>query len=138
MLYILDTDTLSLLQRSHPLLQKRIATIPPPQLAITIVTAEEQLRGRLAQVNKTSAGVARIEAYQHLRKAITDLGKLNVLAYDTAADATFLTLKRHFPRIGSQDLRIAAIALTQSATLVSRNQVDFGQLPNLSLVDWTR
>jgi tRNA(fMet)-specific endonuclease VapC len=40
-------------------------------------------------------------------------------------------------RIGTMDLRIAAIALTHGATLLSRNLVDFKRVPELEVEDWT-
>jgi len=51
-LYVLDSDHLSLHQRGHESLRKRLLTTPPEQIAITIINAEELMRGRLAQVRK--------------------------------------------------------------------------------------
>lgn len=45
-LYILDTDHLSLLQRGHPLVLARLASVPVAQRAVRIVTVDEQLQGR--------------------------------------------------------------------------------------------
>jgi tRNA(fMet)-specific endonuclease VapC len=106
-------------------------------VAITIVTAEEHLRGRLAQVNKAATGGARSIAYAYLHKAITDLAKLNILDYDAAADTLYQTLKQRRLRLGSQDLRIAAITLANQGLLVTRNRSDFGQISGLTLEDWT-
>ncbi len=57
---------------------------------------------------------------------------------DLEADRRFEALRRQGIRIGSQDLRIAAIALTQDATVVTRNHRDFNMVPALLLADWSQ
>jgi tRNA(fMet)-specific endonuclease VapC len=47
-LYILDTDHLTLLQRNHPAVISRFTALPPEVIAATVVSAMEQVRGRLA------------------------------------------------------------------------------------------
>lgn len=56
-MYVLDTDHLSLNLRGHPKIRERLAIVPADEIAITIITAEEQLRGRLAQVGKAASGL---------------------------------------------------------------------------------
>jgi predicted nucleic acid-binding protein len=41
-------------------------------------------------------------------------------------------------QIGTMDLKIAAITLTNDATLLSRNLADFGKIPGLRVEDWSR
>ena len=135
--YVLDTDHLSLHLRGHQQVRERLVLIAPDQVAITIITAEEHLRGRLAQVSKAAAGDAYSTAYAYLHKAITDLAKLNILDYDTAADTIYQDLKRQRLRVGSQDLRIAAITLANQGYLVTRNRSDFGRISGLIFEDWT-
>jgi tRNA(fMet)-specific endonuclease VapC len=41
-------------------------------------------------------------------------------------------------RIGTRDLRIAAIARSRNLTVVTHNVSDFGKVPNLKTEDWTK
>jgi tRNA(fMet)-specific endonuclease VapC len=54
-----------------------------------------------------------------------------------AADR-FDALRASRIRIGTKDLRIAAIALEHDALLLSANLVDFEQVPGLRIEDWLR
>jgi len=47
------------------------------------------------------------------------------------------TLRRQKIRIGTQDLRIAAIVLAVKGILVTRNWKDFAKVPDLTLEDWS-
>ncbi len=42
-LYILDSDHVSLFQRTHPRVVRRIAATSPEDLAVTIITVEEPI-----------------------------------------------------------------------------------------------
>jgi len=46
-------------------------------------------------------------------------------------------LKSKKIRIGTMDLKIAAIAIANDAILVTRNLVDFEKVPGLNAQDWT-
>jgi tRNA(fMet)-specific endonuclease VapC len=47
-------------------------------------------------------------------------------------------LRKQRIRIGSQDLKIAAIALTRDALLLSANLRDFRHVPGLRVENWLR
>ncbi len=51
-LYVLDTDTLSLYERLHPSVCRHMATVPPNDRAITVITVEEQLSGWYAMLRQ--------------------------------------------------------------------------------------
>lgn len=51
-MWILDTDHLSLFQNTHPLVTQRIRQQNPENLAITVITFEEKVKGWLNVINK--------------------------------------------------------------------------------------
>jgi tRNA(fMet)-specific endonuclease VapC len=63
--------------------------------------------------------------------------KLTVLEFDEAAAAEFERLRRSRIRIGTMDLKIAAIALAHNATVLTCNSKDFSRVPGLRFEDWT-
>lgn len=136
-LWILDTDHLSLFQRGHIHVVPRLLETSPASLAITIVTAEEQLRGRLNQIRRAQLAKTAVPAYQRLRELLDFLSSINLLDYTEEADARYRALCQEKIRIGTRDLRIAAIALAVSGTLITRNSRDFGQISGLQLEDWS-
>ncbi|MCP4289572.1 MAG: type II toxin-antitoxin system VapC family toxin [Gammaproteobacteria bacterium] len=137
-LYILDTDHITLLQRNQPAIIGRIMTIPPEHIAVTIVSAMEQVRGRLAQKNRAKTASQVVAAFARFQEALDFYRTVSVLPYDDTAAAQFNQLRQyHKNRPGTQDLRIASIVLSQSATLVTRNQKDFEMISGLQIEDWS-
>ncbi len=61
-----------------------------------------------------------------------------VLPFDPPAAQEYARLRHACPRLGAMDLKVAAIALTHDATVLTRNLRDFQQVPNLRAEDWTR
>jgi tRNA(fMet)-specific endonuclease VapC len=136
-LYILDTDHISLFQRGHLQVTAHVQLTHHSNIAITIITAEEQVRGRLARIRSAKSEKDRLPALLWFRESLALLGTFNLLDYDIAAASVFASLLQQKVRIGTQDLRIAAIALSTNAILVTRNRIDFGQIPGLTIEDWT-
>ncbi len=137
MIYLLDTDHVSLSQRGHTLVIARIQATGPSQIAVSVITVEEQLRGWLAAIRNATTSQARVTAYQRLRMAVEYFASITVLDYTLAADALVMDLRRQGVRVATQDLRIAVVALVHSATVVTRNERDFRQVPGLAIADWS-
>jgi tRNA(fMet)-specific endonuclease VapC len=136
-LWILDTDHISLWQTDDPAIRRRLAQIDPQDFAVTIVSFEEQMRGRLNEIHRASSDGALVDGYRHLQMTEEFFGALRILAYSREAQALFRQLRQQRVRIGTRDLRIAAIGLSVDGTVVTRNQRDFRQVPGLRLADWT-
>jgi tRNA(fMet)-specific endonuclease VapC len=140
-MWILDTDHLSLLQRENSQLIERLSLHQQDRVVITIVTVEEQLRGRLSVISKASDPNSKTLlslAYQNLRLTIESLQEFEQIDFNLEAESIYHQLRQQKIRIGTQDLRIASIALANKAILLTRNNRDFSQVPNLIIDDWTR
>ncbi len=139
---ILDTDCLSLLNREKILesstLRQRLDSFPPEEIFTTIITFEEQMRGWLAVIAKAKTSEQQIFGYERLHISLEAYRNTIVLDYDENAANIFQDLKSQKIRIGTMDLKIASIALSRKAILVSRNLKDFEEVPNLVVKDWSR
>ncbi|WP_066382703.1 MULTISPECIES: type II toxin-antitoxin system VapC family toxin [unclassified Anabaena] len=139
-MYIFDTDHLSVLDRggvqAQPLLM-RLANINPNQVAVTIISYEEQMRGWMSYIAKAQTVEGQVLAYKELKKQLTNYCVIPILEFDQPAAEEFQRLKKAYPRLGTMDLKIAAIALVSQAILLTRNNADFGQIPGLNLENWT-
>jgi len=136
-LFLLDSDHLSLIQRGYEPIRSYILKISPEQIYIPVISVEEMVRGRLAQIHRGTESKERLQAYYWLSKTFDFLCGFNVLKYDLHAEAQFQALRSRKIRIGIQDLKIGAIALSNNAILVTRNRQDFEQIPTLEIEDWS-
>jgi tRNA(fMet)-specific endonuclease VapC len=139
---VLDTDHLTLLERpSSPdglRLWQRLQPVPPGERAATLVSFEEQSRGWLAYVSRARTTQERVDAFHKLHLHLKNYCSLTVLDFNINAGGHFDVLLGSRLRVGTKDLQIAAITLSQSATLLSRNLRDFRRVPGLKVEDWTQ
>jgi tRNA(fMet)-specific endonuclease VapC len=138
---VLDTDHMSLLEwggGDSMVLREQLADVAPGQVVTTIISYEEQVRGWMAYLARARSLEQQVEAYHRLRRQLENYRQIPVLDFDQHAAAEFQRLRRMKPRIGTMDLKIAAIVLAHDATLLSRNVTHFRQVPELRIEDWTR
>jgi len=135
-MFILDTDAITHDQNRHPILSVKVQSMSREYLFTTSVTLEEQLKGRLASINRHRNDPRRsAQAHAALIQTVYYFSQWTLLPYNEEVDAIFRQLQRQRIRIGSQDLRIAAIALLHGFTVVTSNVRDFAQVPNLKVED---
>lgn len=138
---ILDTDHVSLLEWESPEAQKlraRLQEVDQEQLAVTIVSFEEQMRGWMAYIARQKTVSAQLDAYRRLRRQLLNYCKIKVLEFEERAAIEFQRLRKLKTRIATMDLKIAAIVLVQDGTLLTRNTSDFQRIPDLKIEDWTK
>lgn len=137
---ILDTDVLTIVQRrrgaEYAQLARRLNDADD-EVAVTIVSFEEQMRGWLSYIARAKTDAHEIEGYSRLRALLEDFQTRPVLDYDNKAAIVFRQLVAQRIRIGTMDLKIAAIVLSHDALLITRNLADFEKVPGLRVEDWT-
>ena len=136
---VLDTDVLSLIQNGSPAATRLKARIADSGRTpyVTIVTLEEQFRGRLAVCARATDPERYANATRLLRTTYEDYRSRNLLDFDDRAVAEFRRLKAAKIKIGTMDLRIASIVLANDTTLITMNLRDYEQVPGLKVEDWT-
>ncbi len=132
-LFVLDTDILTLYYRGNAAVVRLVDSTPEPDLAISIITVDEQLTGwyTLTRRARQPAQVAR--AYLQLGEAVVRLGRWRIIPYTESAIARVAYLKSLRLNVRLMDLRIAAIALENGAADMTRNRRDFDRIPGLTV-----
>ena len=136
--FILDTDHITLHHEGNMAIRNRLANVSLEQVAVTIISFEEQIRGWLAQIRRARDATRTIWAYRRLHETLDYFALMRVLDFDEAAANQFRQLRQRHIRVGTQDLRIAAIALATAGVVVTRNQRDFERVPGLVVEDWSQ
>ena len=134
---LLDTDTFSFLTSGHSRVTARFLAATDT-VTITVVTRVEALEGRFAFLLRAANGAELLRAQEWLRRTDEDLALFPPVVFDAAAAGEFDRLRQNkkLKKIGRADLLIAAIALVNRATLVSRNLKDFRQVSGLQVENW--
>lgn len=138
---LLDTDHLSVLRYAgdprHSRLNARVRTaVESDIVATTIISVEEQLRGWLARLHTERSPDRQIIWHAKLAGLMSFFQAWRVEPFDRAVADELMRLRGERIRIGTQDLKIAAIALTRSALLLTSNLRDFSRVPGLRVEDW--
>jgi tRNA(fMet)-specific endonuclease VapC len=114
-----------------------LADLPPADVVTTIIRDAEHRRGWLASLARTRSVARQVEADRRLRSQLDNDRRLPVLVCDEAAAVAFQQLRRARLRIGTMDLKRAAMVVSREATLLSRNRADVRQVPGWQVEDWT-
>lgn len=137
-LYVLDTDILTLYQSGHSAVVHNVQSCPAEQLAVSVISVEEQLTGWYTKLRRAKTREQLARAYQQLARAVSFLSRLQILPFPEPTIARYEDLRAAHRHLGKNDLRIAAIVLEHAGKLVTRNLQDFQQVPGLQFVDWSK
>jgi tRNA(fMet)-specific endonuclease VapC len=139
--YLLDTDHLSILQRKAGLEYIRLSTWmaqgAAQDFSCCVVSLHEQVVGAHAFLNQAKNTTGLVRGYEMLERLPRDYLAFALLPFDAPSAVINDGLLGQNLRIGTMDLRLAAIALSRNLTVLTRNLRDFGRVPGLSIEDRT-
>jgi tRNA(fMet)-specific endonuclease VapC len=138
---LLDTDHLTLIKYVESERGRRLAdrlrALPAAEIVgVAIVSVEEQVRGWLAPMAKERQVIRQVPAYSALVGLFEYFQKYTIVPFDERAAGEFESLRSAKLRLGTMDLKIAATALANQATLLSANRSDFERVPGLRVENW--
>jgi tRNA(fMet)-specific endonuclease VapC len=136
-LYVLDTDILSLYQQGNDAIRNRIAQHSPDELSVSIISVEEQLSSWYTMRRRVKGRERLAIAYERFTENVRMLSSLQILSFSLEAINRYEQLLRSKLGVKGNDLRIAAIAMVNSAIVVTRNRIDFEQIPGVQVEDWS-
>ena len=131
MSYLLDTNIcIAYLNAVEPELEARFRSVSPEEIKLCSVVKAELLYGARSS-RRVQENLARLDEF---------FAVFDSLPFDDAAAAEYGTLRAQLRRegrpIGANDMMIAAIALTEDLTLVSRNADEFRHVAALRVEMW--
>ena len=142
MKYLLDTDHLSVLQKStgrdYEYLSARMAQIPISDFGISIVTVHEQFLGSHTYISRTRTIRDLVKGYEFMTRLVGNIKTIPVAPFDDSASMLFDNFQSQGVKVATMDLRIAAIACSRRLILLTRNHRDFVKVPGLNIEDWTQ
>jgi tRNA(fMet)-specific endonuclease VapC len=135
--YVLDTTTFTLFGMKHPRVVANIAAHTADLVVVTTVIVEESLTGWFSKGRKAKTKAELATASRSLADAVMLLAQFPVFPLTEPALDRYEQLVRLKLNVGSNDLRIAAVALELGAVVVTNNARDFGRVPGLGSEDWS-
>jgi tRNA(fMet)-specific endonuclease VapC len=137
---LLDTDHVSILELpeadKYARLRARMEAVGNAAFSIPVITVEEQMRGWLGRIRRAKSVRDEVKYYVRLAEMIGFFGAWLIAPFDDRAVDRFKDLRGQKVRIGTMDLKIAAIALANDALLLTANRRDFSKVPGLRVENW--
>jgi len=129
-IYMLDTDTVSLLVRKNPSVIKNIVKHEDDEICISAISYAE-LR----------FGLEKKGSERLFNEVNAILGKLSIIDFNSSQSEFYgkirLKLEKSGTPLDTMDMLIAAAALSSGAILVSHNVKHFNKIQGIKVEDWS-
>jgi tRNA(fMet)-specific endonuclease VapC len=138
--YLLDTNIVSTLldqRRSNQFLAHTTLKQPSDRLFISIITVEEMMRGELGGIHRLRHRPNVVTVYRAFEGLFEALHRFQIVSYTTEIEQIYQSMSWEQKRVGTQDCRIAATAMSHGFTVVTANTSDFYKIGGVAVEDWT-
>lgn len=136
--YLLDTDIITLIQFGHAAAVRNLSAHADTDVVLSVISFQEQLRGWLGYLNQLTAPAQQADWYDRLVTRMFPLWRrYEVLPFPLPVIQRFEQLRSLRLNVGLMDLRLAAVALENGLTVVTRNVRDCGRVSGLQTEDWS-
>jgi len=129
MIYMLDTDTVSLVIRKHSLVIGNLIKHEDDEICISAITYAE-----------LSYGLEKRGSEKLFNEVHLIIEKLSIIGFDDSQSELYgkirVELENSGTPLGDMDILIAAAALSVGAILVSHNKRHFAGIKSLRIDDW--
>lgn len=130
MVKLLDSNICIGFLKGDPQIRERLTSLAPGEAVLCSVVKAELLYGARNSA-RVSAGLRALEAFFRPFASYSFDDEAALIYGAIAAE-----LRREGKLIGSNDMQIAAIAISTNATLVTRDVRDFERVPGLRFDTW--
>src|SRR4051794_26450882 len=107
-LYMLDTDTPSLFEHGHPSVCQHVVLVPDTDLAVSIISVEEQLSGWYTALRRAQTSEELARTYDRFTATVLFLSGRRILSLSETAIQRYDNLLKLKLNVGKMDLKIAA------------------------------
>ena len=132
----MDTDIFTALQQDNMKVVRKLWAYTDADVCLSIITVQEQFDGWLRVLNRTKTDADLARVYQNWASTVRNISGMPIITFTEQAILRYRTLLTMKLNIGKMDLRIAAIALEEDATVITRNLRDFERVPDLKCENW--
>src|SRR4051812_2670141 len=91
-LFVLDSDTVSLLEHGNAAVLSRVTSHPEAEISVAVIVVEESLSGWYSMIRKAKPPRQVAFAYDRLARSVSLLAGIQILRYSEAAIARFHNL----------------------------------------------
>ena len=138
-MYSLDSDIVNGVVKGNGVILRRVRSVEPAERWVSTIVVEELVGKQVSHINTLRSQRRPLgRECRLLADLIGAFSSFQILPYTDEAEELYQSWSAKQKRIGPNDCRIAASALTAGLTVITGNRKDFSTIPGLVWQDWSK